>query len=180
MPVPNWAADQLVAEGQAGAGVARFPEHGDDLAQVKRRMEQNGVLVRYGDMPVLLLLVGMAVEITVLIAIGSAIGVLPTILLVIAATVVGAMLLRREGTRALLAFRSKIQSGQPPRAEMLDGVLIAVAGILVVLPGFVSDLVAIALLIPATRRMIAKRVLRRVEARQQQRPGQIFIVDAKP
>jgi UPF0716 protein FxsA len=133
-------------------------------------------------MPVLLLLLlGTAIEITVLIAIGSVIGVLPTILLVVAATVIGVMLLRREGTRTLLAFRSKIQSGQQPRAEMLDGVLIAVAGVLVVLPGFISDLLAIALLFPPTRKMIRSRVVRRMEAKAQQQrpPGQIFIVDAQ-
>jgi UPF0716 protein FxsA len=61
---------------------------------------------------------------------------------------------------------------------MLDGVLIAVAGILVILPGFISDLLAITLLIPATRRMIGKRVLRRMENRQPP-PGQVFIVDAQ-
>jgi UPF0716 protein FxsA len=134
-------------------------------------------------MPVLLLLLlGTAIEIAVLVAIGSVIGVLPTILLVVVATIVGVALLRREGTRALMAFRSKVRSGEQPRAEMLDGVLIAVAGLLVVLPGFVSDLLAIALLFPPTRRMIRKRVERRVEARaQRHRPaGQIFIVEGRP
>jgi UPF0716 protein FxsA len=130
-------------------------------------------------MPVLLLLLlGTAIEITVLVLIGSAIGVLPTIALVVLATIVGVALLRREGTRTLTAFRDKVRAGQQPQGEMLDGVLIAAAGILIVLPGFVSDLLAIALLFPPTRSMIRKRVLRRVEARE--RPGgQIFIVDAQ-
>jgi UPF0716 protein FxsA len=133
-------------------------------------------------MPVLiLLLLGTAIEITVLVLIGSVIGVLPTIALVVLATIIGVALLRREGTRTLTAFRDKVRAGQQPQGEMLDGVLIAVAGILIVLPGFVSDLLAIALLIPPTRAMIRKRVLRRVEARAKaQRPGgQVFIVDAQ-
>jgi UPF0716 protein FxsA len=133
-------------------------------------------------MPVLLLLLlGTAIEITVLVLIGSAIGVLPTIGLVVLATIVGVALLRREGTRTLTAFRTKVRAGQQPQGEMLDGVLIAAAGILIVLPGFVSDLLAIALLFPPTRAMIRKRVLRRVEAQAKaQRPGgQIFIVDAQ-
>lgn len=134
-------------------------------------------------MPVLmLLLLGTAIEITVLVVIGSAIGVLPTILLVVVATIVGVMLLRREGTRALAAFQTKVRSGQPPQREMVDGMLIAAAGILVILPGFLSDVAAIALLFPPTRAAIRKRVLKRAEARAQahrQGPGQIFIVDAQ-
>ncbi|CAM3716518.1 FxsA family protein [Kibdelosporangium persicum] len=134
-------------------------------------------------MPVLiLLLLAMAVELTVLVVIGSAIGVLPTILLVVAATVIGAVLLRREGMRALTAFQSKVRSGQPPQGEMIDGVLIAAAGFLVVLPGFVSDVVAIALLFPPTRALIRRRVLKRAEARARRyrEGGPLFIVDAQP
>jgi UPF0716 protein FxsA len=133
-------------------------------------------------MPVLiLLLLAVAVEITVLVAIGSAIGLLPTIALVVLATVVGFVLLRREGTRALTAFQAKIRSGQPPQAEMIDGVLIALAGVLVILPGFVSDLLAIALLFPPTRALIRRSALKRAEARANQHAqrGQIFIVDAQ-
>lgn len=133
-------------------------------------------------MPLLiLLLLAVAVEITVLVAIGSAIGLLPTIALVVVATIVGFLLLRREGTRALTAFQAKIRSGQPPQREMIDGVLIAVAGVLVVLPGFVSDVVAIALLFPPTRAVIRRSALKRAEARanQHRRQAQIFIVDAQ-
>jgi UPF0716 protein FxsA len=132
-------------------------------------------------MPVLiLLLLGTAIEITVLVLIGNVIGLLPTLALVVLATVLGVVLLRREGMKAVTAFQSKIRSGQPPQAEMLDGVLIAVAGVLVVLPGVVSDVLAIALLFPPTRAVIRKSVLKRAEARaSQHRQGQIFIVDAQ-
>lgn len=130
-------------------------------------------------MPVLLLLlIGAVVEIFVLIAIGSVIGVLPTIALVLVATVVGVTLLRREGTKALTAFRDKVRSGQPPRAEMIDGFLIAAAAVLIILPGFISDLLAIALLIPPTRRMLRNRILRRIERRTPE--PQVFVIDAQP
>ena len=133
-------------------------------------------------MPVLiLLLLAVAVEITVLVAIGSAIGLLPTLALVVVATIVGFMLLRREGMRALSAFQAKIRSGQPPQAEMIDGVLIAVAGVLVVLPGFVSDVLAIVLLFPPTRAVIRRNAVKRAEARanQHRQQAQIFIVDSQ-
>src|SRR3954452_13488860 len=130
-------------------------------------------------MPVLLLLlVGTVVEIFVLIAIGSAIGVLPTIALVLVATVVGVMLLRREGTKALTAFRDKVRAGQAPQAEVLDGFLIAVAAVLIILPGFISDLLAIVLLFPPTRRMLRRRILIRFERRTPEQ--QIFVIDAQP
>ncbi|TCO48821.1 FxsA family protein [Actinocrispum wychmicini] len=132
-------------------------------------------------MPILLLLLlGTAVEITVLIAIGSVIGVLPTIALVVLATVIGVALLRREGTRTLMSFRDKVRSGQPPQAEMLDGVLISAAAVLIILPGFISDLLAIALLFPPTRRLIRNRIWRRVEARARRSAGEVFIIDAQP
>jgi UPF0716 protein FxsA len=131
-------------------------------------------------MPVLLLLlVGTVVEIFVLIAIGSAIGVLPTIALVLVATVVGVMLLRREGTKALTAFRDKVRAGQPPQAEVLDGFLIAAAAVLIILPGFISDLLAIALLFPPTRRVLRGRILKRV-VRRTPPEQQVFIIDAQP
>lgn len=136
-------------------------------------------------MPVLILaLLTMVVEITVLVLIGSAIGVLPTILLVVAATAVGVVLLRREGMRALTAFQGKVRSGQPPQREMIDGVLIAAAAFLVLLPGFVSDVLAITLLFPPTRAFVRKRVLKRAEERARRYradgPGQVFIIDAQP
>lgn len=136
-------------------------------------------------MPVLILaLLAMVAEITVLVLIGSAIGVLPTILLVVAATAIGVVLLRREGMRALTAFQGKVRSGQQPQREMIDGVLIAVAGILVVLPGFVSDVVAIALLFPPVRALVRRRVLKRAEERarryRESDPSRIFVIDAQP
>jgi UPF0716 protein FxsA len=128
----------------------------------------------------LLLLVATAIEITVLVLIGSVIGALPTILLVVAATFAGVALLRREGARTMMAFGAKVRTGQPPQAEMVDGVLIAAAGMLIILPGFVSDVLALALLLPPVRAAVRKRVLKKAEARAQAyRPGQPFVVDAE-
>jgi UPF0716 protein FxsA len=107
----------------------------------------------------------MAVEITVMVLVGSAIGVLPTILLLIAASMIGGWLLRREGTRALGAFREAALARKPPHEEMVNGVLIAAAAVLIVLPGFVSDVLALFLLFPPTRALVARRWVRRAEAR---------------
>lgn len=115
-------------------------------------------------MPVLLiLLVATLVELVVLIAVGDAIGVLPTIGLLILASLVGAVLLRREGTRTLVAFNEALRTRRPPHRELLDGMLIAAAAVFIVLPGFVSDVLGLLLLLPPTRALVRRRMLRSAE-----------------
>lgn len=112
-------------------------------------------------MPILLiLLVVGAVEVTVLVAVGSAIGLLATMGLLILASLVGAALVRHEGTRTLLAFREAIRTRRPPHRELIDGMLIATAGVLIVLPGFISDVLGLLLLLPPTRALVRRRMLR--------------------
>lgn len=111
--------------------------------------------------PVLLiLLIATIVEVAVLVAVGDLIGVLPTIGLLILASVVGAWLLRREGTRTLGAFSEAVRTRRPPHRELVDGVLIAAAGVLIVVPGFVSDVLALVLLLPPTRALVRGRMVR--------------------
>ncbi len=112
-------------------------------------------------MPVLLILLAATiVELTVLIAVGHAIGVLATIALLILASLVGAALLRREGARTLSAFVEALRTRRPPHQELLDGMLIATAGVLIILPGFVSDVLGLLLLLPPTRAVVRRRMLR--------------------
>jgi UPF0716 protein FxsA len=113
--------------------------------------------------PVLLiLLTATVIELTVLIVVGHAIGVLATIALLILASLVGAALLRREGARTLNAFVEALRTRRPPHQELLDGMLIATAGVLIVLPGFVSDILGLLLLLPPTRAVVRRRMLRSV------------------
>lgn len=112
-------------------------------------------------MPILLvLLIAAAVEVTVLVVVGDAIGVLPTIGLLLLASLVGAWLLRREGRRTLHAFTEAVRTRQPPHRELIDGVLIAAGGVLIVLPGFVSDVIALLVLLSPTRALLRRRMLR--------------------
>lgn len=112
-------------------------------------------------MPILLiLLVAAIIELAVLIAVGNAIGVLATIGLLILASLVGAALLRHEGSRTLVAFREALRTRRPPHRELIDGMLIAAAGVFIVLPGFVSDALGLLLLLPPTRALIRRRMLR--------------------
>ncbi|MFY9807622.1 MAG: FxsA family protein [Pseudonocardiaceae bacterium] len=112
-------------------------------------------------MPVLLvLLVAIIVELTVFVAVGHAIGVLATVGLLILTSLMGAALLRREGARTLSAFVDALRSRRPPHRELFDGMLITAAGLLVIVPGFVSDVLGLLLLLPPIRALVRRRILR--------------------
>src|SRR4051795_8244591 len=104
-------------------------------------------------------------EIYVIIQVGQVIGAWWTILLLIADSIVGGWLIRREGRRAWLALTTAIRSGGMPAAELADGALILVGGTLMLSPGFLTDAVGILLILPFTR-PIARRMLGRVVARR--------------
>jgi UPF0716 protein FxsA len=105
----------------------------------------------------------MAVEIGVLVAVGQAVGLLATVGLLILGGVIGTALLRREGSRTMASFSEALRTRRAPHQEVADGVLIAAAGVLIILPGFVSDLAALFLLFPPTRRLVSRRIARRSE-----------------
>lgn len=112
-------------------------------------------------MPVLLILLVVAViELAVLIAVGQAIGVLATVGLLILASLAGTALVRRAGTRTRAAFTEAVRTRRPPHRELADGMLIVAAGVLIVLPGFVSDALGLLLLLPPIRALARRRMLR--------------------
>lgn len=126
-----------------------------------------GLVVRWGGMRVFaVLLVGLAVEVTALVAAFGAWGLLPTLGLLLLGGVVGSVLMRREGVRAVAAFSEAMRTRRAPHQEIADGVLIAAAGLLIVVPGFVSDVVGLFLLFPPTRRLVSRRLARRAEERE--------------
>src|SRR5262245_6602603 len=94
------------------------------------------------------LLVTVLAEIAVLALAIRWIGVGWTVLLVLATSLLGGWLLRREGGRAWRRFREAAQAGRAPGAEASDGVLGLVGAILLILPGFLTDLAGLALLLP--------------------------------
>jgi UPF0716 protein FxsA len=102
---------------------------------------------------VLALLLAAAVEITVLILVGQAIGAVWTVLLMLATSALGGFLLRREGARAWRAFRSDLQEGRPPGNTATDGLLVFIGGVLMLVPGFVTDVIGALLLVPPIRRL---------------------------
>lgn len=99
----------------------------------------------------LLFLVVPFVELFVLIQVGQAIGTLPTIGLLIVVSIVGAWLVKKEGLGVIRRAQEQVRRGQVPGRELVDGVLILVAGALMLTPGFFTDLFGLALMVPPVR-----------------------------
>lgn len=110
----------------------------------------------------LLLLVIPVAEIAVFIQVGSRIGVGMTLLLVLASAVFGIWLVRTQGFAAATRVQAMIAQGESPALGMLEGLALLAAGVLLLIPGFVTDLAAFVLLIPPLRRGIIRLYLRHV------------------
>jgi UPF0716 protein FxsA len=116
--------------------------------------------------PIVLGLIVLSIaEIWVIVQVDQLIGALPTIALLFATAVLGGWLLRREGARAWRAFRTAVTEGRPPAAEAVDGVLVVIGGLLMMLPGFVSDVAGLFLVLPPTRRLVRGLVLIQLASR---------------
>lgn len=111
-----------------------------------------------------LLLLFPVIELAVLIQVGSAIGVLPTLLLVIGTAILGSVLLRVAGLATAWRARERLARGELPEQEMLEGLLIAVGGGLLLLPGFISDVFGLLCLLPFTRRLLIGNLRQRMIA----------------
>ncbi len=116
-------------------------------------------------MPLLLLAILSLplIEIAVLIFVGSNIGVFPTIGLIIFTGFLGVMLLRIQGFAVLARIRSEMDRGQIPDKSMADAAMIALAGVFLIVPGFVSDIIGILLFLPPVRALIRAAIGKRVK-----------------
>jgi UPF0716 protein FxsA len=114
---------------------------------------------------VLAFIVMPLVEIYAIIQVGQAIGPWWTILILVADSLLGTWLIRREGGRAWRALQTALSSGRMPARELADGALILIGGTLMLAPGFVTDAIGIFLILPLTR-PFARRILTTVVARR--------------
>jgi UPF0716 protein FxsA len=109
----------------------------------------------------LLILIGLPLlEIYVLITVGGWIGAIPTIFLIVFTAVLGALLMRHQGLKALSSVQASMQRGEIPALTLLEGFLILVAGVLLLTPGFVTDLFGFLLLVAPLRRMLVQYAIR--------------------
>jgi UPF0716 protein FxsA len=105
------------------------------------------------------------VEIWVLLQVGQLLGVLPTVVLLVVMSLVGAYLLRREGARTWNAFRTALASGRLPAAEVADGALVILGGALLLTPGFATDAFGLLCVLPPTRAVLRRLLTRQVARR---------------
>ena len=112
------------------------------------------------------LLVMPIIEIAVIVQVGSWIGVLPTVALLLFESLVGAYVLKREGRRAWVTLRETLANGVMPDVALLDAALVLIGGTLLLTPGFVTDVVGFACVLPfsrpAIRRLVTRLILRQI------------------
>jgi UPF0716 protein FxsA len=114
-------------------------------------------------MPLLLVLIFIVLpvaEIYVIIKVGEAIGVLPTIALLILDGILGAVLLRAQGRAAWRRFNEALAAGKVPAREVLDGAMVIFGGAFLITPGFITDVIGLLLLIPPSRAVFRGLVTR--------------------
>lgn len=119
-------------------------------------------------MPLLLILAFVVVPLTelyVILKVGDAIGVLPTILLLAADSAIGAILLRSQGRVVWRQFTGALAERRMPHREILDGVGVIFGGALLLTPGFITDAVGLLLLLPPSRVAIRRFLVRRIGKR---------------
>jgi UPF0716 protein FxsA len=117
-------------------------------------------------------------EIYVLVAVAHATSVLVAVLLLLVTSVAGGALVRREGAKAWARAAQAVQEGRPPGKDVADGVLILVGGVLLFLPGFITDALGLLLVFPLTRRLfrglvgfvLVQRIARKLGVRPGRRP----------
>ena len=156
----------------------------------------HGVDTNVAPLIILAALIGIPIlEISVIVQVGHLIGAAATVTLLVATSLAGTWLLRHEGARAWRALTDALAQRRAPHRQALDGALVLLGGTLMLLPGFVTDLVGLLCLLPPTRRL-TRRVLghavgrrdttgvirvrsRRGPAHPQDRPGYGRVIDGE-
>ena len=110
---------------------------------------------------ILLFIVVPIAELALIIAVGREIGLGPTVLVLLADAVLGSLLARSQGRLAWRRFADALQAGRPPAREVVDGALVLFGGALLLTPGFLTDILGIFLLLPPTRAVARRLLVRR-------------------
>lgn len=111
------------------------------------------------------------VELALLIKLGGAIGLWPTVFIVIATGALGAALAKSQGTRTVWTIRRETAEGKPPGESLVNGLLILVGGVVLLTPGLLTDVLGFCLLVPATRKWFRTRLLEKLRRRAAEHAG---------
>jgi UPF0716 protein FxsA len=135
-------------------------------------------------MPGLILLIALLswplLEIAMFIAVGREIGILPTIVMILATSAIGGLLLRLQGIAALGAIRRDLRAGGLPVSALGHAALIGIGGVMLLLPGFVSDVFGLLLFIRPVRSLILAALARNAKVVVVRSQGSRRVVDLEP
>lgn len=112
----------------------------------------------------LLFLIFPVLELFVFVKVSAAIGFFPALLLIIAGSALGVLVIRVAGFATALRARESLQRGELPAQDMFQGLMLAMAGGMLLIPGFISDVLGLICLLPVTRRLLARKLGQRAEA----------------
>lgn len=118
-----------------------------------------------------LLLAAPLIELWFIIRVGATLGAVNTIVLLVVAGILGMHLLRRQSLQTLLRVDQRLQTGELPAEEILEGFVLTLAALCLVIPGFITDVLAIPLLVPPLRRWVVRRYLHSRHFHQHYPPG---------
>ena len=116
-------------------------------------------------------------ELYVILKVGDAIGPVWTILLLAADSVLGSVLLRSQGRSVWRRFNAALTEGKMPHREVVDGVLVIFGGAFLITPGFLTDIVGLTLLVPPTRAVVRRALMRRLGRRPPERARRGYDVE---
>ena len=119
-------------------------------------------------------LVLMFAEIALFILVGKAIGVFPTLLLIIATSVLGVTIAKKRGTKSIQAIQKSLQQAQAPTVPMIETFMIFIGGVLLILPGFITDILGLLFVTGITRKLFKPLVF--YILRKKMKSGQVVIL----
>ncbi|RIJ66727.1 FxsA family protein [Rummeliibacillus sp. POC4] len=114
------------------------------------------------------------VELTVVLLSGKLIGMIPTMFLIVVTGLLGIYIAKSKGLNAFQQLKAAIENGQAPGDAIIDGVLTFIGSIILVLPGFISDIIGILLIIPITRKLFKPAIY--YWLRKKMKKGQIILM----
>lgn len=124
----------------------------------------------------ILLLTVPLLELALLIQVGSVLGVLPTVLLCIFTAVLGAALIRIQGLQTLQRVQRKLDQREIPAEDLIGGLILLIAGVLLLTPGFFTDLIGFLCLIPKLRETVARKVIMHLVANSERGPDKHTVI----
>lgn len=125
----------------------------------------------------ILFVIGPIAEIYVLLSAGSAFGVLPVVAACVATAIIGGWVLRLQGMAAIDTARKELNAGKPPVGSAIDGALLVVAAPFLMTPGFLTDAVGFALLVPPFRQWLGRYALKEIKKRIDKGQARVTIIE---